>query len=84
MKMKTMLMKTKRRYSTSSYICQYFCLSFLPTHSFRISRLEAFSGMYVNQSFSSGRHKKQAENGLQSRSSENGKTAVWHYGLKLQ
>ena len=25
---------------------------------------------------------KQAENGLQSRSSENGKTAVWHYGLK--
>ena len=29
-------------------------------------------------------HKKQAENGLQSRSSENGKTAVWHYGLKLQ
>ena len=27
---------------------------------------------------------KQAENGLQSRSSENGKTAVWHYGLKLQ
>ena len=25
----------------------------------------------------------QAENGLQSRSSENGKTAVWHYGLKL-
>ena len=29
-------------------------------------------------------HFKQAENGLQSRSSENGKTAVWHYGLKLQ
>ena len=28
--------------------------------------------------------KKQAENGLQSRSSENGRTAVWHYGLKLQ
>ena len=28
--------------------------------------------------------KKQAENGLQSRSSENGKTAVWHYELKLQ
>ena len=28
--------------------------------------------------------KKQAENGLQSRSSDNGKTAVWHYGLKLQ
>ena len=28
--------------------------------------------------------KKQAENGLQSQSSENGKTAVWHYGLKLQ
>ena len=27
---------------------------------------------------------KQAENGLQSRSSENGKTALWHYGLKLQ
>ena len=27
---------------------------------------------------------KQAENGLQSRSSENSKTAVWHYGLKLQ
>ena len=27
---------------------------------------------------------KQAENGLQSRSSENGKTAVWHYGLKLR
>ena len=27
---------------------------------------------------------KQAENGLQSRSSENGKIAVWHYGLKLQ
>ena len=27
---------------------------------------------------------KQAENGLQSRSSENGKTAVWHYGMKLQ
>ena len=27
---------------------------------------------------------KQAKNGLQSRSSENGKTAVWHYGLKLQ
>ena len=27
---------------------------------------------------------KQAENGLQSRSSENGNTAVWHYGLKLQ
>ena len=27
---------------------------------------------------------KQAENGLQSRSSENGKTAVWHCGLKLQ
>ena len=27
---------------------------------------------------------KQAENGLQSRSSENGKTAVLHYGLKLQ
>ena len=26
----------------------------------------------------------QAENGLQSRSSKNGKTAVWHYGLKLQ
>ena len=26
----------------------------------------------------------QAENGLQSRSSENGKTAVWHYRLKLQ
>merc|ERR1719422_1218861 len=26
---------------------------------------------------------KQAENGLQSRSSENGKTAMWHYGLKL-
>ena len=26
---------------------------------------------------------KQAENGLQSRSSENGKRAVWHYGLKL-
>ena len=25
-----------------------------------------------------------AENGLQSRSSENGKTRVWHYGLKLQ
>ena len=30
------------------------------------------------------RSTKQAENGLQSRSSENGKTAVWHYGLKLQ
>ena len=29
-------------------------------------------------------YKEQAENGLQSRSSENGKTAVWHYGLKLQ
>ena len=28
--------------------------------------------------------KKQAENGLQSRSSENGKTAVLHYGLTLQ
>ena len=28
--------------------------------------------------------RKQAENGLQSRSSENCKTAVWHYGLKLQ
>ena len=28
--------------------------------------------------------KKQAENGLQSQSSENGKLAVWHYGLKLQ
>ena len=28
--------------------------------------------------------KKQAENGLQSWSSENGKTAVWHYGWKLQ
>ena len=28
--------------------------------------------------------KKQAENGLQSRSSENGKIAMWHYGLKLQ
>ena len=28
--------------------------------------------------------KKQAENGLQSRSSENGKTAGWHYGLKFQ
>ena len=27
---------------------------------------------------------KQAENGLQSQSTENGKTAVWHYGLKLQ
>ena len=27
---------------------------------------------------------KQADNGLQSRSSENGKTVVWHYGLKLQ
>ena len=27
---------------------------------------------------------KQAENGLQSRSSENGRTEVWHYGLKLQ
>ena len=27
---------------------------------------------------------KQAENGLQSRSSENGKTAVRHYGLTLQ
>ena len=27
---------------------------------------------------------KQAENGLQSRSSENGKTAVWHCRLKLQ
>ena len=27
---------------------------------------------------------KQAENGLQSRSSKNSKTAVWHYGLKLQ
>ena len=27
--------------------------------------------------------KKQAENGLQSRSSENGKTGVWHYGLIL-
>ena len=26
---------------------------------------------------------KQAENGLQSRFSENGKTAVWHYGMKL-
>ena len=26
----------------------------------------------------------QAENGLQLQSSENGKTAVWHYGLKLQ
>ena len=26
----------------------------------------------------------QAENGLKSQSSENGKTAVWHYGLKLQ
>ena len=26
---------------------------------------------------------KQAENGLQSRSSKNGRTAVWHYGLKL-
>ena len=26
---------------------------------------------------------KQAENGLQSRSSENGKTGVWHYGLIL-
>ena len=24
------------------------------------------------------------KNGLQSRSSENGKTAVWHYELKLQ
>ena len=28
--------------------------------------------------------KKQAENGLQSQPAENGKTAVWHYGLKLQ
>ena len=27
---------------------------------------------------------KQAENGLQSRSSENSKIAVWHYGFKLQ
>ena len=27
---------------------------------------------------------KQAENGLQSRSSENGMTAVWQYGMKLQ
>ena len=27
---------------------------------------------------------KQAENGLQSRSSDNGKTAVGHFGLKLQ
>ena len=27
---------------------------------------------------------KQAENGLQSRSSENGMTALWPYGLKLQ
>ena len=26
---------------------------------------------------------KQAENGFQSRSSENGKTAVWRFGLKL-
>ena len=26
---------------------------------------------------------KQAENGLQSRSSENGKTAVWDYGSRL-
>ena len=31
-----------------------------------------------------GTDNKQAENGLQSQSSENGKTAVWHYGLKLQ
>ena len=30
-----------------------------------------------------GNENKQAENGLQSRSSENGNTAVWHYGLKL-
>ena len=28
-------------------------------------------------------NEKQAENGLQSRSSENGRTAVWHYGLIL-
>ena len=28
--------------------------------------------------------KHKAENGLQSRSSKNGTTAVWHYGLKLQ
>ena len=27
---------------------------------------------------------KQAENGLQMRSSKNGKSAVWHYGFKLQ
>ena len=27
---------------------------------------------------------KQAENGLQSRFPENGKTTVWHCGLKLQ
>ena len=27
-------------------------------------------------------YNKHAKNGLQSRSSENGKTVVWHYGLK--
>ena len=31
-----------------------------------------------------GAFNKQAKNDLQSQSSENGKTAVWHFGLKLQ
>ena len=31
-----------------------------------------------------GKPSKTSQNGLQSRSSKNGMTAVWHYGLKLQ
>ena len=45
-----------------------------------VTRVETWRG-HVTMHVSKDR---QAENGLQSRSSENGKTAVWHYELKLQ
>ena len=41
--------------------------------------------LYLYSRLELGQKRKQAENGLQLRSSENGKTAVWwHYGMKLQ
>ena len=59
-------------------------MDFLPsqttqTRSFLSQDLDSSSSL--SQSRNSN---KQAKNGLQLRSSKNGKTAVWHYGLKLQ
>ena len=63
-------------YIAMHYIIIYW-ISYKPNAASRCD----FYGQY---NYKSKNVRKQAKNGLQSRSSENGKTAVWHYGLKLQ